>query len=506
VQQTPKIDFVLSSERMRFRRPRLLLGAISSAGAFWLAREAWITPIILADSAFYAGLACLAALALLALVIDTAYFRAGAWMWLAIASNAIGLQLIEAGKLVRYQHLRLTVQNPGKYDFVFMGLIGIQMVLVGTALLPRISHLWRRLATRLGIGSLGVAVSFLCLMVLSGSPLRNLFGYGTETLWMSVFQLVQAANLYLVVSSVPRDLFTKWAQLRRTPWPRHWVDPIAMAAAVWVFLASGFLALVVWENHPHIPDEVAYLYQAQYFSQGMLTGSPTPVPRAFEAYLIDCQDRCLSITNPGWPAMLALGHLIKAPWLINPVLAAVTVFLLFHFLRRLYDLPTARLATCLLAISPWYLFLAMSFMTHSATLFAALAAALFCLKMREKRSFVYGIMAGLCIGAVSLIRPLDGAVAGGLIGTSVLFMRGYRIAGLAAVTVGMALTGSLSLLYNQAVTGDPMASAQVNYFDQQWGKGRNAMGFGPNRVLSLPGQVIWMHSRATAPWKHYSTM
>ena len=86
--------------------------------------------------------------------------------------------------------------------------------------------------------------------------------------------------------------------------------------------------------------------------------------------------RAFSPLPPGWPAILAIGVRAGVPWLVNPVLSGVCILLLYALVRRLDTPRTARLATVLLATSPWFLFLGMSLMTHTATLACALAAAL----------------------------------------------------------------------------------------------------------------------------------
>src|SRR5690606_10366434 len=127
---------------------------------------------------------------------------------------------------------------------------------------------------------------------------------------------------------------------------------------------------------PHVPDEVIYLYHARYFAAGMLTMPAPPVPEAFNIDLMTYEPtRWYSPVPPGWPAALSVGVLLGAPWLVNPVLNALNVLLASMLLHAVYDRRTARLAVLLLAVSPWFLFMGMNFMTHTFTLTCALAAA-----------------------------------------------------------------------------------------------------------------------------------
>jgi hypothetical protein len=46
-------------------------------------------------------------------------------------------------------------------------------------------------------------------------------------------------------------------------------------SSAWVTAVAVVLAIFSYERHPHIPDEVAYVYHARYFAEGMLS---MPVP------------------------------------------------------------------------------------------------------------------------------------------------------------------------------------------------------------------------------------
>ena len=122
-----------------------------------------------------------------------------------------------------------------------------------------------------------------------------------------------------------------------------------------------------------MPDEVIYLLHARYFAAGMTSMPVPPVVPAFELDLMTYEPpRWFSPVPPGWPAVLAVGALLGVPWLVDPVLAGISVFLAYALLKHVYPLRTARYATALLAASPWFLFLGMSFMTHMLTLTCAL--------------------------------------------------------------------------------------------------------------------------------------
>ncbi|HXI19757.1 MAG TPA: glycosyltransferase family 39 protein, partial [Gemmatimonadales bacterium] len=199
--------------------------------------------------------------------------------------------------------------------------------------------------------------------------------------------------------------------------------------------------------------------------------------------------RMYSPFPPGWPAALAVGSLLHLEWLINPLLGALNLLLAWALLVRLYDGRTARLGALLLAVSPWYLFLAMSFMAHQWTLTCALLAALGVIRARQEDGLGGALLGGLALGAVTLVRPLDGVILGVLLGLWVLGVGGrrLRLAPLIVFGISAAAVTALNFAYNRALTGHAATFPVMAYFDRHYAPGVNALGFGPNRGLGWRG-------------------
>jgi hypothetical protein len=215
-----------------------------------------------------------------------------------------------------------------------------------------------------------------------------------------------------------------------------------------------------------------------------------PVQDAFDFYLMQFEaHRWYPVPLPGWPAMLALGVRAGVPWLVNPVLAGLNVLMIYILLWELYSRRTARMAVFLLCISPWYAFLAMSFMTHTFSLTCALVASVGIVWARRTGRAVWAWLGGLALGMLALIRPLEGLIMAGLLGLWAIGLGGRRLKGsaIAGLVIGSVAIGATMLPFNQYLTGDPTMLPMTAYGNERYGPKVNALGFGPDRGLG------WAH-------------
>jgi hypothetical protein len=424
------------------------------------------------------------------------------WGMLALAGQIASLRLIDAGPLVHYQHYRpipvLLEQHPWP-----LFLLAIQALLVTGALAVRWAQVKAWLNRRFKPWQL--AAIALLFFLPSAAVQRNISLYLYDLIFASFIQLINLANIVLAVSAIPdgslavirekigRIFGSEAAGEVKTAG----VDRLALAAAAWVVVLSAGLGLLAYEWHPHVEDEVAYLYHARILATGAITLPAPPVPESFDLYLMEVKGtEWYAVTPPGWPAILTLGVRLGIPGLVNPLLAGINVLLAFLLLQYLYDRQTARLGVFLLCVSPWYIFLGMSFMTHMATLTCLLAAAVSIEKARLTGKARWGWLAGLAVGISSLIRPLDGLIVGAVIALWAIGVGGRRLKlpALAALALGTALSAALVLPYNQQLTGR-LTTFPINaYLDSHYGPGKNDLGFGPNRGYGWPIQPFPGHS------------
>lgn len=413
---------------------------------------------------------------------------AGGWAALLVIGQAAGLRFIEAGPVVAYQHYR----SPGTFteDPIALGIVLLQVIGVAVGVISQRSAIrgairsvptW--LLALVGLAILGTAVA----------PSADPGQYAREIMFGASLQLVAIGNMLLVAVSLPERalerLSSGWERMAtHVGTPR--ADRVGLSLAAAVTVVCAVLAIFVYERHPHVPDEVAYLYHARYLAAGDLEMPAPPVPGAFELDLMSYEaDRWYSPVPPGWPAVLAVGAKVGVPWLVNPLLAGLGVLLTYLLGWRLYDRRTGFVAATLLAVSPWYLFLGMSFMTHMASFVFAVGAADAVCRWRDSGRLGWLFLAGGLAGCVGLVRPLEAVAVGGVLGAAVLWTsRGRRLVpSCLAFGLGAIAVSSLVVPYNVHFTGSPTGFPIMAYTEALYGPGANSLGFGPDRGLGWTG-------------------
>jgi hypothetical protein len=410
--------------------------------------------------------------------------RFGAWLALCIVGQAASLQLIQAGPAVGYQHY-VRAQNlfTPQYFWATSVLIA-QSAIVLWEVRTQWGRAWRFIRTlpRIRV-AIGLAAFILTGAALSRSPMN----YVSELVLASLIQALNLATVALAMTHAPAGLAGRarmivqgsFADRRRRDTSGR-ADRAVVIAALGSVLLSGFLAYAVYQRHPHIPDELASLYQARYFADGRIAMTAPPDRLAFDVDLMIYENtRWFSLFPPGWPAVLGIGVLAGSTSLVNPILGGLNVLLLFAVIRRLVDRPLARLVAVGLALSPWHIFLSMSLMSHQLTLTCLLLSAIGALKSQE--SSAWAVLGGLCTGFVMLIRPLDAVIAGITL-TALLGVKGrFTPASILGFVLAAVLTAAATLPYNRELTGRSTEFPLMVYFDRLYGAGSNALGFGPDR-------------------------
>ncbi len=196
--------------------------------------------------------------------------------------------------------------------------------------------------------------------------------------------------------------------------PNRAFDALAFFTA---FAATLCVNLFVFEKIPHVSDSISYYFMAKTFASGALYLPESRFPE-FETYhfFINNDGKFYGTFPPGWPALLALGMLAKAPHLVCPLLSGSLALVSVKIMRLLFSEAAARLTPMVFLISPFFLFQGSEFMSHP------MAAALTAIAVSQaielvrggggegKRLLRFGAI-GASVGLLTLARPFDGLIA-----------------------------------------------------------------------------------------------
>lgn len=420
-----------------------------------------------------------------AFAAGTAWAGCAGWVAVCLIGQAATLQLIDAGPRIHYQHywgLEAIFQG---HRWVYLAVAVGQAALVVSGLRGKWSAVWWWLTRHFRWWQLaGIAGAFYLFTV---SPSREKGFYAYEIVFGGVLQTVQLGSVLLMAWSVPSGAAACLRGLIRDDDPSvaaARIDRWVAWAAVWVTVLSAGLSVYSYGRHPHVADEVAYLYHARFFAEGALTLPAPPVTDAFSFYLMEIDGgRWFPCPPPGWPIALAVGVFFGVPWLVNPVLGGLNILLAGALIAPLAGRRTARAVVWLLALSPWYVFMAMNYMTHTFSLTCALAGALLLEWSRRSGRPGWAWGGGAAVGMLSLIRPLEGLIVAAALGLWAIGLGGKRVGlgSLAGLVLGTAVVGGLTLPYNRYLTGDAKKFPIMTYTDKYYGVNSNAFGFGPDR-------------------------
>jgi 4-amino-4-deoxy-L-arabinose transferase-like glycosyltransferase len=255
--------------------------------------------------------------------------------------------------------------------------------------------------------------------------------------------------------------------------------------AILVFVGTNLISLFIFNLSPHIHDEAAYDFQAKVFLLGRLyVQSPCAKEFVDFPHVIN-NGRWYSQYPPGFPALLAAGYLLKAPWIINPSFAALTVILIFFLGKELFNEKAGFLAALFTSLSYWFLILSSTMMSHTPHLFFCTLFLLFYFKSLGHPSVKNGLISGFGFFMAFLIRPYESVLYA--IPPAVYFLFKFikepkKYLKVTFVFAFMALFSLIALLaYNYGTTGHPLKMGYI----EKYGPDHN-LGFGKKGYTGVP--------------------
>ena len=225
-----------------------------------------------------------------------------------------------------------------------------------------------------------------------------------------------------------------------------------------VALICSVISLFLFDGVPGSYDGCMYLFQARLFSHGMLSAQIPPEPQFFENTLAILSDKWYTQFPPGFPAVLTLGVLLRIPWIVNPLLGALTIGGIYLIANELYGKNIAKLSALLACTSSFFLFMSSEFMAHTSTLFFITTAFLsFVWMVKKKRPLLSSIVCGTSLGIALLCRPYTTTWVGvSMVIAAIMMRKQLSIRHILIGAIPLIAAGVAFLAYNAATTGHPL--------------------------------------------------
>jgi hypothetical protein len=316
---------------------------------------------------------------------------------------------------------------------------------------------------------------------------QRLLRFTLPSVIVAILLLMAALGLYCLLLPASRLLERQSngmiASVSRLADRARWsADALGLALSTVSLAAAAWVAIVVYRGVPNVVDGITNLFQARTLALGRVWAPAPLIPRFFaEQYVLVHNGHWIGKYPPGWPLMLAIGVLFNTPWIVDPIMGAIGLFILYLIGREAYGRRVAVVATFLALTSPFLLFINGSFFPHATTWvflggFAYLVIRYLRRSSPEEWTEVHSwraaavllVPAGLLLGFAFATRQLDAlAFAAPFV---VVLLR--RPLGLLILSLGGAVPMILWLLYNNLLTGNILGNAYA-FFSP-----RDRMGFG----------------------------
>jgi hypothetical protein len=273
--------------------------------------------------------------------------------------------------------------------------------------------------------------------------------------WLLPAWLFLVLGLSVVAPLVWRRSVTNWIR-RHSGW-------IVMTLAAAAFVCSLIFSTFVVEREPITQgDEYCYAFQAKLFASGRLhTTEGANMEEFSNSSITTTGPRRYAIGFPGHPLILLLGMLAGDMRLVPPLMAAISVGLVYLIAKSLFSRGTAIIAAGLLATSPFYLSFHGTLLPQSSLLPFLLLFLLCAIRMADNWKWYWLLFGAIALTLATLIRPPSVVLFAGPIGCYLLLQRTLplrRRALIGVVCLIAVLVGTLALcVYSSLTSGQPLS-------------------------------------------------
>ncbi|HEY4387389.1 MAG TPA: hypothetical protein VGN34_23285, partial [Ktedonobacteraceae bacterium] len=272
------------------------------------------------------------------------------------------------------------------------------------------------------------------------------------------------------------------------------LHPIALVALAASFIFVSWIAFVQYNAEPHIYDASAYLFAAKMYALGHLS---VPIPPAVDRFpgpfMVQFAGRWFGQYAPGTSLTLVPGIGLGVPWLVEPVLGTFALLGVGLIAARLYDRDrkVATLAVILGTLSPFYSYLAASYLSHTIALFYLVWGLWALLRFAQGKAGWNLWLSALLFGMAALTRDLVAVLYVLIIVPGVLLLswrkqqwQRWIMHGTAFITIAIIFMG-VTLAFNLLLTGNSYVTPRSLFFaGDSWGFGQGIGFYGQHTLAA----------------------
>ena len=316
--------------------------------------------------------------------------------------------------------------------------------------------------------------------------------------WLSGTAIVVGAAIVLAI--VSRRFPALWRDGAWDALAERWeVAPVRWTAAIAAVATALYatIALAVFDGRPLLIDELVQAMQGRIFAGGRLWLPAHAEPAFFSmTNVVDGGGKVFGQFPPGWSAVLAIGELLGAPWVMGPLAGGAAVAAFGAWLRVAEPRRGVALgALCLFALCPFIAFMSGSYMNHVpalACMLAGLACMAWAFASPAPRPWL-GFASGVGFGLAATMRPVD-ALAFTLPAGAWYLARAVRdlrrwgdgLPALAGVLVPIAGL----FWFNAQTTGAPLTFGYVALWGPQHALGFHLSPWGTAHTPAMGAQLV----------------
>lgn len=350
----------------------------------------------------------------------------------------------------------------------------ITMVFIGVAALAIVGFhdvgtFYNKYSLRYGIGAMKI-------------PVEELTFYSWYFLHGSV------AVVFLTLAFLRTSLVDGLENRLRILAEKRWWMP---AAALGLFAAIVGFRCVVLRQGPIADDEETYRFVAKTLLQGRVA-NPSPGDEAFftNQFIVHRDGLWYGKYPIGHPLLLAVGLLVHLRSFVVPLVTTATFVVTHRVGQMLFTRHQASVGALLLLLSPHFVFMGATDLSHPAASLFMMLGLYFVLRYEERKAIPWAIAAGAVWGYGILVRPLPGLLFLPVAAAAFLFQRGSesprrRLGVLAVGAVPVVLAMAVLLAVNEAQTGSAFSSGYHAAHDTQSTLGTKGVGL----LTHAPGTV-----------------